>query len=127
MISGNLRSILIVDDNPLNRFLITTMVNKIVVDVTIQQAENGYDALHFFKSISPDLIFMDIKLPDLNGFEVIKQIRNLETENRTPIIVISGNQASDENHLKNENLIDAYLEKPIRFTELKAILDTIFY
>ncbi|MFD2825313.1 response regulator [Leeuwenhoekiella polynyae] len=127
MISDKLRSILTVDDNPLNRFLITTIVNKIVSDCTMLEAENGYDALESFKSLKPDLIFMDIKLPDMNGFEVIQHIRTLEIQSRTPIVVVSANQASEENHLKYDNLIDAYLEKPIRFNELKLILDKIFH
>ncbi len=126
MTSGNLKTILTVDDNPLNRFLITTITTKIAPEATIKEAENGVEALEAFNSLRPDLIFMDIKLPGMSGYEVIQKIRALEVDKRTPIIVVSAGNSDEEDYSEYAPLIDGYLEKPIKFDALKSVLERIF-
>ena len=122
MIATKEAHILTVDDNPVNLFLINTIVKKILPDAQIYQAKSGTEALEIYNTNTLHLIFMDIKLPYLNGYEVIQLIRKAEQEERTPIIVVSANNSSDP---QQAHLIDGYLEKPIKYDALESILAEI--
>jgi diguanylate cyclase (GGDEF)-like protein len=77
-------------------------------------AENGIEAVEFVKSNAVDLIMMDVEMPDMNGFEATKKIRELLKENWVPIIIIT--QKIDESAYTEGILAgaDAYIHKPIK-------------
>lgn len=79
-------TVFIVDDSKVSRQLLTYLIEKDPDLKVIGSAENGEDALRQLKYISPDVITMDIVMPNINGFEVTRQI--METK-PIPIIIIS--------------------------------------
>ena len=80
----NLPRVLIVDDEPaIQRFLKTALANG---EFVLFQAENGHAALAAAVTTKPDVILLDLGLPDLDGVEVIKRIRQCS---QVPIIVLS--------------------------------------
>ncbi|RXG22550.1 response regulator [Leeuwenhoekiella aequorea] len=115
--------ILTVDDNPVNLFLISTIVKKICPDAIVYEAKNGAEALEYYKQNAPDLLFLDLKLPDIHGLEVAKIIRATDSGKRTPIVVVSANNAEESGYDASSNLIDDFVDKPIKYDSLKAIID----
>ena len=86
--------------------------------------ENGTDALENFKKNEPDIIITAIKLPDIDGLELIKSIKELDRK----VQVIITTESSDMDHLLNsiELGINRYLLKPIDPVTLSATLDLVF-
>lgn len=104
-------TILIVDDNYDNCLLLSYILEKSSIDVII--AENGYDAIEVCKRVNLDLIFMDIKMPGLNGYEVYDIIKKDKPE----IKIIIHTAFIDEKIAGYE-----YLYKPI---EIKKVFNII--
>ncbi|MBR8826413.1 MAG: PleD family two-component system response regulator [Gomphosphaeria aponina SAG 52.96 = DSM 107014] len=114
--------ILVVDDNITNIQLVGSILNKIGYDSTF--ATNGNLAIERVKSVKPDLILLDLMMPDINGLEVCKIIKSHEEYKDIPIIFLT---ASNE----QENLIQAfergavdYIVKPFNKPELLARVRT---
>lgn len=105
--------ILIVEDNKINILLLKTILNNLFTDITIFEAFNGEEATIQFEKINPDIIFMDIQMPVMNGFEATKAIRKLKFGKNTPIIALTAGTIEEE----KENCINAgmddYITKPI--------------
>lgn len=84
-------------------------------------AFNGQMGLEYFEEIKPDIVLLDLKMPDIDGIEVLKIIRKVS---QTPVIVITGHpQDVSDIHLADLN-IEGYIEKPI---SLKTVLNTLKY
>lgn len=80
--------ILIVDDEPINRILLLNMLNAEGYEDCIE-AENGSQAIEKFKSESPDLILLDVIMPDMSGFDVVPQLRKHTSKEYLPILFIT--------------------------------------
>lgn len=93
--------ILIVDSNPQNLLRLHTILEDL--DAEIQEAINGYDALSITQIDDFALILIDIQLPDIDGFEVCKQLRNNSRNAQTPVIFITADYKND-----NEDKIRGY-------------------
>ena len=79
--------ILIVDDEELNRQLLTQILKPL--NFEIKEGNNGQEAIEIWESWQPDLIFMDLKMPIMNGDDATKFIRTKENQNNTKIVAIS--------------------------------------
>lgn len=111
----NLPRILIVDDEvSIQRFLHTTLDTG---EYSLHQAENGHAALAAAVVTHPDLILLDLGLPDMDGVEVIKRIREWS---QVPIIVLSIRDRESDKVKAIDAGADDYLSKPFGVAELKA-------
>jgi len=112
--------ILIVDDNMLNRIVLKKMLEQI--NITPMLTENGHSALELTNESNYDLIFMDVHMPELNGFEVTKTIREKNKE-----IIIFGLSADVTKESIKEGIasgMNEYLTKPLEKSKLyKMLLD----
>jgi CheY-like chemotaxis protein len=81
--------ILYVEDNPTQRELMTRLLELEMEDYEIRFARNGSEGLDMAKEWRPDVILMDLRMPGMNGFEAIEQIRAFSPTAQTPIIAIS--------------------------------------
>ena len=118
-------NILVAEDNPANQELITYILDSIGISFTIKG--NGKETLEEYKKNSLyDLILMDINMPEMDGIEAFKQIREYEKENnilKTPIIALTANAIKGDKE-KFLNLgMDWYLSKPINTDELNQLFD----
>jgi signal transduction histidine kinase len=77
--------ILVVDDSRLNRLLLVKLLQNVGFEV--QEAENGAECLKLWSSWQPHLIFLDLRMPVLNGMEAAQQIRSQETNNQPTILI----------------------------------------
>nr|WP_284694779.1 response regulator [Geomonas sp. Red32] len=106
--------LLVDDEAAVLRFLKSILSNG---EYTLYQAENGHAALAAAATVRPDLIMLDLGLPDLDGVEVIKRIREWS---QVPIIVLSVREAEDEKVKAFDAGADDYLTKPFGARELFA-------
>src|SRR5271154_330343 len=108
-------NILVVDDEPqITRVLKTTLSSQ---GYGVRTASDGEEALHMLKEWTPDLVITDLRMPNLGGLELCRQIR---AKSRIPIIVLS---VKGEERIKVEALdagADDYVTKPFSVNELLA-------
>jgi len=113
--SANLPRILIVDDElAIQRFLRTALDSG---EFSLHQAENGHAALAAAVAVKPDIILLDLGLPDMDGVEVIRRLREWS---RVPIIVLSVREREDDKVGALDAGADDYLTKPFGTGELLA-------
>lgn len=116
--------ILIVEDDPVNVFIIKSLFEKFKLTIEFIHAKNGSDAVDIFKKSTPDLIFMDLNLPIKDGLQASAEIRSFEgTNSHIPIIILSGEREQDLEDSNERNLIDEFVMKPLRFSKLQQIVD----
>jgi CheY-like chemotaxis protein len=101
--------ILLVEDEPSNRTVITLLLETIGMHVTV--AENGLEAVEKATNEDFDLIFMDIKMPKMNGDEAAKTLRQKGITK--PIIALSAGELSDIGDDEIEKVFDSFLAKPV--------------
>lgn len=115
-------SVLIVDDIPINVTLIEKMLKPF--HFVIEKANDGQTALDIVADNKPDLILLDLMMPGMNGYDVIKQLRAKEETQKLPIIVISALN-SNEDVVKGYDLgANDFLTKPIIMNRLHTSVIT---
>lgn len=90
-------------------------------DITLLEAATGTEGLALASSAQPDIILLDISLPDMDGSEVLKQLRENPNTTATPVIAISGNSAT--NTRLTAPGFQEYLTKPVNIPALYAAID----
>lgn len=110
--------IIIEDEKSICNFIETTLISNHYKVIT---ASTGQEGLSFVTSYFPDLILLDLGLPDIDGIEIIKQIRSWS---QIPIIVISARTQEQEKVLALDSGCDDYLTKPFGTSELLARIRT---
>lgn len=119
--TGNGASILVVEDEPVNMMLISEILGRMGFEVI--QASNGKEAIHLLESTKPALIFMDVNMPEMDGYATTRHIRNNPGPNQSvPIIALTADamEGDKENCLRNG--MDDYLAKPFQIEELIEML-----
>lgn len=117
-------NILVAEDNKTNQLVLKTMLKVIKPQLTI--AQNGREAVDMFSDLKPDLILMDMSMPEMDGLEATQNIRNIETNvglHRTPIIALTANAMKGDRQRCIDAGMDDYLSKPIRKELLLKIID----
>ncbi len=115
-------SVLIVDDIPINVTLIEKMLKPF--HFVIEKANDGQTALDIVADKKPDLILLDLMMPGINGYDVIRQLRSQEETKLLPIIVISALN-SNEDVVKGYSLgANDFLTKPIIMDRLHTSVVT---
>lgn len=113
----NSPKILVVDDTFANRFLILEILNK--GDYVISEAQNGKEAMSKLTSFSPDVVLLDIEMPVMNGYEVIKKIRELPyPQKNTVVIAVTAHLKENLIIKKSCNSFNAVISKPFTAEKL---------
>ena len=116
-------NILIAEDNPVNKFLAKTIIKKALPNCNILEADDGQEAVNMFKTEEIDLIFMDVQMPILSGFEATQEIRELEKDGEhLPIIALTARTVKGERERCQEFGIDDYITKPVVFNTISDII-----
>ncbi len=108
--NNDLPHILVVEDNPDNLITIKAILGK---KYTINEATNGERGLVLAKSLSPDLILLDISLPNISGNEIIDLIKKEELTKHIPVIAVTAQAMKGDKEKFIELGCDAYISKPI--------------
>ncbi|MBU2866064.1 response regulator [Pacificibacter marinus] len=120
--NGRLMRILAAEDNKTNQLVFGKMVKDL--DIELQFANNGREAIELYESFDPDMIFMDISMPGVDGKEATRAIRAIELTNghHIPIVALTAHaMAGDDQEILAAGL-DHYMTKPLRKA---AIIDQI--
>lgn len=108
--------VLIVDDVPLNVMLVEKMLARF--NFRIRKAENGLEAMREIIAEKPDLIFLDIMMPVMDGFQVLEQLRSNPEYSSVKVVVLSALN-SNEDIVKAFNLgANDFISKPIVLDKL---------
>lgn len=119
--SLELSRVLVVDDEPISRQIITSILKKL--GLSADTAENGRDAIHKCQQGSYDLIFMDLSMPVLDGFEASRVILHDLNLNKTPKIVIVSSHCKQEDRDKCQSIgVSNFLSKPARLDHIRECL-----
>ncbi|UCF29839.1 MAG: response regulator [bacterium] len=105
------KRILVVEDSPITRSLIISSLEDLG-DFTAVEASNGFQALRKLPEYLPDLVITDINMPDINGLEVVRFVKENENFKHIPVIIVTteGRDVDRERGLKLG--ADRYLIKP---------------
>lgn len=110
--------VLAAEDNKTNRLVFTKMLKAL--DLDIQLAENGAEAVALYQSFDPDLVFMDISMPEMDGKQATQKIREIEetTGRHVPIVAMTAHAMDgDADGIMSAGL-DHYLTKPLNKNSL---------
>jgi two-component system cell cycle response regulator DivK len=114
--SNSKATILYVEDNPDNRMLVRRIL--LSQDYSLLEAKDGSDALNVLKTERPDLILMDINMPDMDGYTLTAQIKSMPGFERIPILALTANVMRGDKEKTLEAGCDGYIQKPLDIDQL---------
>jgi len=114
------KRILIIEDNDVNMRVAEKLVGVISEETSVLKAKNGEKAIELFKTSKPDIILLDLRLPDITGYEVSKRIRHLDQ--KVPIIAITAMVVKGEKERCLSEGMNHYLSKPLDSDKLREII-----
>ncbi|HAV76900.1 MAG TPA: response regulator [Anaerolineae bacterium] len=109
-------TILYVEDNPDNRMLVRRIL--LSENYKLIEASNASEALETLKTARPELILMDINMPDMDGYTLTAKIKTTPGFERIPILALTANVMRGDKERTLEAGCDGYIQKPIDFDEL---------
>jgi putative two-component system response regulator len=118
MTTSRLPEVLVVDDSEANRELIEACLAG--VDCRVQSAATGPRALAIIQSNPPDLVLLDVQMPEMDGYEVCRRIKATPQGKLLPVIMITGLESVDDRVRALESGADDFMSKPVERTELLA-------
>ncbi|MEZ4825502.1 MAG: response regulator [Bacteroidia bacterium] len=130
-----LNCILLIDDDEDDNFIHQMVIRKADVAHKIVIRENGLDALEYLQTLEngkypqPDLIFLDINMPRMNGWEFLAEYQKLESVQQGKVMVVmltTSLNPNDENRAKSNPYINKFLTKPLTRDRLLEIIDQRF-
>lgn len=116
-------TILVVEDNKVNMLFARTIFKSIFPNGRILEAENGKIAVDIFSNDPPDIIFMDMQMPEMNGYEATLAIRGIENnKSHVPIVALTAGTVKGEKEKCLEAGMDDYITKPfVKDTIVKVV------
>lgn len=120
------RSILLVEDNQTNVLLIRRAIGKVERNIQIQAVENGEAAVHYLQAkrtqssseVMPDLVLTDIKMPRMNGMELLAWIKQQPEWANLPVVILSSSGDPEEIDQAMELGATSYIIRPGSTSEL---------
>lgn len=110
--------ILVVDDSATMRMFLTMTLKRTFADISITEAENGVDAIKKMQTQDVDLVLTDMMMPEMNGLQLIENIRRLLNKD-VPIIVITTKGEEKDRELGLSLGANGYITKPVSGHKLK--------
>ena len=113
--------VLLVEDNAINREVVNELLKSL--GVTVESVNNGLQALAYLRSNSPDLILMDVQMPEMDGIEATGRIKADPQTSGIPIVALTAHAMATDRERFLAAGMDDYLSKPIEEPELIAVLN----
>nr|WP_295870636.1 PAS domain S-box protein [uncultured Chitinophaga sp.] len=115
--------VLLAEDNSVNMLLIKTIITRSVPMSTIVEARTGQEAVALYAQEQPDLVFMDIQMPEMNGYDATRRIRELHPQKHTPIVALTAGNTKGERERCIAAGMDDFLSKPFVEDEILALVN----
>lgn len=109
-------TILYVEDNPDNRMLVRRILTA--ENYKLLEATNAAQAINLLETTTPDLILMDINMPDMDGYTLTTRIRSMPGLERVPILALTANVMRGDKEKTLEAGCDGYIQKPLDVDQL---------
>ena len=119
--AGYAPQVLIVDDVAANREMLTQMLERI--GARVHQVDSGAAGLKAVDDVQPDLVFMDIRMPGMDGMETLRRLR--QTHDGLPVAAISASVMAHQKQYYLQAGFDAFVDKPFRIEALYACLEQV--
>ena len=116
------KKILHIEDNFENRILVRRLLQS--ADYDVVEAENAFQAITQLRSSRPDLILMDINMPDVDGYTLTAKLKSVPGIQHIPIIAITANAMRGDREKSLRAGCDGYIEKPIN---IDTFIDQIHF
>jgi two-component system cell cycle response regulator DivK len=109
-------TVLYIEDNPDNRLLVKRIL--LADDYTLLEAKDAAEALNILKVAHPDLILMDINMPEMDGYTLTARIKSMPGFERIPILAVTANVMRGDKEKTLEAGCDGYIQKPLDIDQL---------
>ena len=116
-------TVLSIEDNPDNMILMDRVVEGLGYKFVM--AENGMAGLRAVELHRPDLVLLDINLPDMDGYEVARRLKADDNYKKIPIIAVTANALRGVEKKALEAGCDAYIAKPIMVGDLRRKIESV--
>ncbi|KAA5548639.1 response regulator [Adhaeribacter rhizoryzae] len=129
-----IKEVLLIDDDEISNFLTSSLLKRSGLAQNISICLDGNEAIRLLqqrsgeKNMFPELILLDINMPDMNGFEFLEAFRALRTSAQQPVIAIltTSQNYQDVERLKNFPEVEVFLNKPLYEEDLQFLLSEYF-
>jgi len=115
--------VLVVDDSPTEIFQFKDMLEGMGHEVVT--AENGRDGVAMAKSEQPDIVLMDIVMPDMNGFQATRQLSKSAETSHIPVVIVSSKDQQTDKVWGERQGAKGYITKPVNEDELLQVIRTL--
>lgn len=136
-ISGEQVNILLVEDNDAHAELVMRGLGDHRISNRVTHVSDGEAALHYLlrqgeyadpaSSPTPDLILLDLRLPKVDGLEVLREIKQTENLRGIPVVVLTTSEAERDVAQAYKHHANSYLVKPVDFTNFTSLMDDLGY
>ncbi len=122
-----LKNIFLAEDDADDQFLFTDALREIDDTIKVQIANNGKETIEALKKLSilPDVIFLDLNMPYMNGFECLSKLKNDVRLSQLPVVIFTTSQNPADVEATHQLGANVFLSKPAKFADLKAKLQRI--
>ena len=118
-----MKQVLIVEDSPTELHILTSIMEKHGFTVTV--ANNGLEAIDKVKTSHPDIILMDVVMPEMNGFKATRTLKKDDSSSHIPIIMVTTKAQETDRVWAMRQGVDAYLNKPVDEKELMKTVNEL--
>ncbi|MBO9566182.1 MAG: response regulator [Niastella sp.] len=114
--------VLIAEDNMVNKIFTRTLIERLLPAATVYEASNGREAVEVCARIVPDLVLLDVQMPEMNGIEACKHIRQQEAMGNKPVIALTAGNVKGDREICLQAGMNDFLVKPFVANDLDTIL-----
>lgn len=116
--------ILLVDDQPINRLMARNQLKQMGCGL-LDEAENGLYALEFLRSKSYDVVLMDMQMPEMDGLETTRALRQLPLDPQPIVIAMTANAFAEDKYACMDAGMNHFLSKPVKLAVLQSALQSV--
>jgi len=117
------KKVLVADDDPVVRILVSEFLSS--KGYQVDTLDSGGACLEYLKQEVPDVLLLDLLMPDMTGIEVLRTVRNDPRTSRLPIVMLSADTDTESVISTNDLSADAYVQKPFGMNEIISIMEQI--
>jgi two-component system response regulator len=132
LVGDSVYTILLVEDNPTDIFVINQILHATGLTLDVRIAKDGQEASAVLEELGrdesircPSIVLLDLHLPKIDGFQVLRQLRSAPRCNRTPVVIVTSSGAEEDRATAQDLKADAYFRKPANlqaYTELGDVV-----
>ncbi len=115
-------TVLYIEDDEANRQLVQFIFAR-REDLHLLEAETGTAGIKMAFEHQPDMILLDLSLPDINGYKVLEKLHSDNSTNHIPVVAVSGDSMPEDVQKGMDAGLQGYITKPIKIMELYEVID----